>query len=128
MVDRLLLVAAVAVLVVTGGVNAVYGPFGYLTDVNIGVLILGGDELFLAVAQTVLGLAWVAAGVVVLLGRRVGWGLALVSAGVFATYESYFIVRGAVVHYVGLFLAVAVFALLHQHALRRHCRIGPPAR
>ena len=125
---RLLVFAAAAVLVVTGGVNAVSGPLGYLNDVNVGVLVVGGNELFLALAQTVLGLAWLVAGVLLVTGRRFAWGLAIVSAGVFAVYESFFIVRGSVIHNVGLFLAIVVFVLLHQSTARMYCKVGPPAR
>lgn len=122
-----LVVITSAVLVVTGAVNAVSGPLGYLDGGNVGVLILGGSPLFLAVAQTVCGVAWVLFGILLLTRRRFPWGAALVSAGVFATFETYFVVRGAVIHYVGLFLALVVMALLHQAGVRRYCKIGPPA-
>lgn len=122
-----LTVVAAVILIATGVVNAASGPLGYRSDANVGVLIMGGDPLLLAAVQTACGVLWVACGVLLLLRRRIGWGGGMAMALVFATYESYFIVRGSPIHFVGLFLAIAVVAVLYQDPVRRRCQVAPPA-
>lgn len=126
--SRLLVLAAVAVLVGVGATNAVTAVLGYLDNGNVGVLVLGGDPLFLAVAQAACGVAWVVFGLLLLTRRRTPWGAALASVGVFGVLEAYYIGGGAVVHFLGLFAAVVVAALLNLDGVRRYCKVGPPTR
>lgn len=123
----MLLVVAAAILIVTGLVNAVSGPLGYLSDANVGVLVLGGDPLVLAGIQTVCGVAWAVFGVLLLFRRRFAWGAAMTAALVFATYEAYFVSRGAIIHFVGIFLAATVLVVLYQNPVRERCNVAPPA-
>ncbi|HEX6445946.1 MAG TPA: hypothetical protein VF053_12715 [Streptosporangiales bacterium] len=126
--SRLPVFAVVVVLVATGLTNAVWAPFTYLHDGFLGVTVVAGNALFLAAAQLVCGVALAAFGVLILFRRPFAWGGALTSAGVFAVLEGFDVARGALTHFVGLFLVVVVCALLNLDAVRRFCRVGPPSR
>lgn len=126
--SRLPVVALVVVLVATGLTNAVWAPISYLHDGFVGVTMVAGNALFLAAAQLACGVAWAVFGVLILTRRPFAWGGALASAGVFAVLEGFDVARGALTHFVGLFLVVVVCALLNVDAVRRFCRVGPPSR
>jgi hypothetical protein len=126
--SRLPVLAVVVVLVATGLTNAVWAPFTYLHDGFLGVTVVAGNALFLAAAQLVCGVALAAFGVLILTRRPFAWGGALTSAGVFAVLEGFNVARGALTHFVGLFLVVVICALLNVDAVRRFCRVGPPSR
>lgn len=126
--SRLPVFAVAAVLVATGVTNAVWAPISYLHDGFVAVTMVAGNALFLAATQFACGVAWTLFGVLLLTRRPFAWGGALVSAGVFAVLEGFDVARGALTHFVGLFLVVVVFALLNVDAVRRYCRVGPPSR
>lgn len=124
----LFVLAAVVLLVGVGTANAIMAVLGYLDKGNVGILVLGGDPLFLAVAQTACGVAWVTFGLLLLTRRPAPWGAVLASVGVFGVLEAYYIGSGAVSHFVGLFAAIGAGALLNLDGVRRYCGVGPPSR
>ncbi|MBO0828384.1 MAG: hypothetical protein J2P24_11445, partial [Streptosporangiales bacterium] len=126
--SRFPVVAVVVVLVATGLTNAGWAPITYLHDGFVGVTTFAGNATFLAAMQLGCGVAWAVFGVLILTRRPYAWGGALASAGVFAVLEGFHVARGSLTHFVGLFLVVVVCALLNTGAVRRFCRVGPPAR
>lgn len=119
--------ATVAVLAVTGAVNAAWAPISLLHEQFLSLWLVGGDPLFLATAQGVTGVGCLMFGVLLLTRLAFAWGGALVSIVAFGMFEAYCISRGVAEHFVGLFLVVVAVALLNQTAVRRFCGVGQAA-